>query len=191
MAVFLATPYGATFIVDFWRRWHITLSTILRDYLYISLGGNRLGAFRKYVNLMITMVLGGLWHGANWTFVVWGTLHGLFLVVAHLYRELAYPKLPLWLALMLTNLAVVFAWIFFRAENFAAAANLIQSFGLKWDTASAANFLTEFRRHMLLQTTTSYHSVASGLSFLALCYVVAATVRTQELLMWYQGLIGN
>src|SRR5690606_37654619 len=73
------SPSRATSIIDFWRRWHITLSRFLRDYLYIALGGNRLGAVRRYVNLMITMLLGGLWHGAAWTFVIWGALHGAFL----------------------------------------------------------------------------------------------------------------
>jgi alginate O-acetyltransferase complex protein AlgI len=80
-------PYAAIGFSDFWRRWHITLSTWLRDYLYIPLGGNRLGAFRTYINLMITMLLGGLWHGASWTFVIWGALHGLFLCVERLGRD--------------------------------------------------------------------------------------------------------
>lgn len=80
-------PYAAIGFQDFWRRWHITLSTWLRDYLYIPLGGNRHGAFRTYINLMITMLLGGLWHGASWTFVVWGALHGLFLCVERLIRQ--------------------------------------------------------------------------------------------------------
>jgi D-alanyl-lipoteichoic acid acyltransferase DltB (MBOAT superfamily) len=80
-------PYAAIGFSDFWRRWHITLSTWLRDYLYIPLGGNRQGAGRAYLNLMITMLLGGLWHGASWTFVVWGALHGLFLCVERLLRR--------------------------------------------------------------------------------------------------------
>src|SRR6186997_3277447 len=81
-------PYAAIGFTDFWRRWHITLSAWLRDYLYIPLGGNRKGTGRTYVNLMITMLLGGLWHGANWTFVVWGGLHGFYLVVNHAWRAL-------------------------------------------------------------------------------------------------------
>lgn len=80
-------PYAATGFSDFWRRWHITLSAWLRDYLYIPIGGNRKGVFRTYINLMITMLLGGLWHGANWTFVVWGALHGLYLCIEKLFQD--------------------------------------------------------------------------------------------------------
>ncbi len=80
-------PYAAVGFTDFWRRWHITLSSWLRDYLYIPLGGNRKGSFRTYINLMITMLLGGLWHGANWTFVVWGALHGFYLWVEKAFRD--------------------------------------------------------------------------------------------------------
>ena len=82
------SPYKAVNIIDFWRRWHITLSRFLRDYLYIPLGGSRLGAPRRYANLMITMLLGGLWHGAGWTFVIWGGLHGIFLVINHAWHGL-------------------------------------------------------------------------------------------------------
>src|SRR5205823_5129247 len=82
------SPYKATSIIDFWRRWHITLSRFLRDYLYIPLGGNRRGKTRRYINLMLTMLLGGLWHGANWTFAVWGGLHGLYLVINHAWHAI-------------------------------------------------------------------------------------------------------
>src|SRR6516225_3390946 len=81
------SPYKATSIIEFWRRWHITLSRFLRDYLYIPLGGNRFGVGRRYINLMLTMLLGGLWHGAGWTFLIWGGLHGLYLVVNHQWRD--------------------------------------------------------------------------------------------------------
>lgn len=86
------SPYKATSIVDFWRRWHITLSNFLREYLYIPLGGNRHGTLRRYANLMTTMLLGGLWHGAGWTFVIWGGLHGLFLVVNHCWDSIFHPR---------------------------------------------------------------------------------------------------
>ena len=82
------SPYKATSIIDFWARWHMTLSRFLKDYLYIPLGGNQHGSIRKYRNLLITMLLGGLWHGAGWTFVVWGGLHGVYLIINHLWREL-------------------------------------------------------------------------------------------------------
>jgi alginate O-acetyltransferase complex protein AlgI len=84
------SPYKSTSIIDFWNRWHMTLSQFLRQYLYFALGGNKQRKNRRYINMMITMLLGGLWHGAGWTFVVWGGLHGIFLVVNHLFRE-AFP----------------------------------------------------------------------------------------------------
>ncbi len=121
------SPYRAQNIIDFWRRWHMTLSLFLRDYLYIPLGGNRRGRARRYVNLMITMLLGGLWHGAAWTFVAWGTLHGAYLCINHAwnkYGPAAAPRLELPAKLagvILTFLAVVIAWVFFRADSMATA----------------------------------------------------------------------
>lgn len=114
------SPYKASSLIDFWRRWHMTLSRFLRDYLYISLGGNRKGPFRRYLNLLITMVLGGLWHGAAWTYVFWGFLHGGALVVNHLWRSLGL-RMHWLLGRLLTFLFVVVAWVFFRAESFGQA----------------------------------------------------------------------
>lgn len=128
------SPYRATNIIDFWRRWHMTLSAFLRDYLYLSLGGNRRGKLRRYINLMVTMLLGGLWHGANWTFVAWGGLHGLYLVANHGWRGIREQlgwrwSGPMWLgnflAWTLTFLCVVIGWVFFRAESFADARSLL------------------------------------------------------------------
>jgi alginate O-acetyltransferase complex protein AlgI len=128
-------PYKAPNIIEFWRRWHMTLSQFLRDYLYFPLGGNRHGKARRYTNLMVTMLLGGLWHGANWTFVAWGGLHGLFLVVNHLWqavrRRLGWDQRPSTrttrvLGVGLTFLCVVFAWVFFRAESFHAGLQIIK-----------------------------------------------------------------
>jgi D-alanyl-lipoteichoic acid acyltransferase DltB (MBOAT superfamily) len=134
------SPYKATSIIDFWRRWHMTLSRFLRDYLYVALGGNRLGKVRRYLNLMITMLLGGLWHGASWTFVVWGGLHGLFLVLNHGWRYLvtrwrggdeSMSRRSSWmartLAAGLTMLCVIIAWVFFRAKSFASATQILSS----------------------------------------------------------------
>lgn len=118
-------PYVALGFSDFWRRWHISLSTWLRDYLYISLGGNRHGTWRTHRNIMLTMLIGGLWHGASWTFVAWGGLHGLYLVVERVLRsqvgELSAPiKKPACLLLGgITLLAVTYAWVWFRTPDFA------------------------------------------------------------------------
>lgn len=121
------SPYKAVNIIDFWRRWHITLSRFLRDYLYFPLGGNRKGLPRRYVNLIITMLLGGLWHGAGWTFVIWGGLHGMYLVIAHAWhwlrrqvsgqRNLRPSLAGKMAARTLTFFCVVMAWVVFRAES--------------------------------------------------------------------------
>lgn len=130
------SPYKAVNIIEFWRRWHITLSNFLRDYLYIPLGGNRQGKFRRYLNLMITMLLGGLWHGAGWTFVLWGGLHGIYLCINHLWREFRrllghdLKKSHWWsrgLSCLVTFLCVVVAWVFFRAENMNTAMNMFMT----------------------------------------------------------------
>lgn len=117
------SPYKATSIVDFWRRWHMTLSAFLRDYLYIPLGGNRKGNLFRYRNLFIVMLLGGLWHGAAWTFVVWGGLHGAYLCINHIWDKAAGGKAVLGsvAATTITFAATSVAWVFFRAETFAAA----------------------------------------------------------------------
>lgn len=126
-------PYAAVGFTDFWRRWHISLSSWLRDYLYISLGGNRKGNIRTYINLLVTMLLGGLWHGASWTFIAWGGLHGLFLVIERSLKKVM-PKSHLWTKLpaqiffaFVTFIAVSFAWVFFRAETFGQAFTIIKA----------------------------------------------------------------
>jgi alginate O-acetyltransferase complex protein AlgI len=126
LPVNFASPYKAASIIDFWRRWHITLSRFLRDYLYIPLGGNRHGKLRQYINLLLTMLLGGLWHGANWTLVLWGGLHGMYLVVNHAWHAIrkriswlseAAGPIEIILGRALTFIAVVVAWVFFRAAD--------------------------------------------------------------------------
>nr|HMR09698.1 MBOAT family O-acyltransferase [Polyangiaceae bacterium] len=126
-------PYAAIGFSDFWRRWHISLSTWLRDYLYISLGGNRRGAGRTNVNLMITMLLGGLWHGASWTFVVWGGLHGAYLVLEKGVKRLLGDS-PFWRSVparlvgaALTFVLVCVTWVFFRADSFAKAFEVVRA----------------------------------------------------------------
>ncbi|MGO4380689.1 MBOAT family protein [Pseudoduganella sp. RAF19] len=126
------SPYKATNIIDFWRRWHMTLSRFLRDYLYLPLGGNRRGPIRRFANLMITMLLGGLWHGAGWTFVLWGALHGVYLVINHAWLALAtrigWPLRSTWWrysAGVLTFAAVCVAWVFFRAPDLNGALRIV------------------------------------------------------------------
>jgi len=128
------SPYKASSIIDFWRRWHMTLSRFLKDYLYIPLGGSRRGPTRRSINVFLTMLLGGLWHGAGWTFVVWGGLHGLYLLINHLWRQWRTPASgakTTWFAQLsshlLTLLAVVFAWVVFRAQSWEGAVSVWQS----------------------------------------------------------------
>jgi alginate O-acetyltransferase complex protein AlgI len=118
------SPYRAVDPADFWRRWHISLSTCLRDYVYIPLGGNRRGERATYRNLMLTMLIGGLWHGANWTFVAWGAYHGLLLVLYRRYAG-AWDRLPTALRRGLMFLLVVIGWVFFRASDFTMAAAVL------------------------------------------------------------------
>ena len=145
-------PYAAIGFSDFWRRWHITLSSWLRDYLYIPLGGNRKSKFRTYINLMITMLLGGLWHGANWTFVVWGALHGFYLWVEKFIQEFRKAPIPVvatipidkhvtgaslisvknktfnnFILALLTFFFINVTWVFFRAPDFTSAGRLLHS----------------------------------------------------------------
>ncbi len=124
-------PYKAYNIIDFWRRWHITLSRFLRDYLYFSLGGNKKGSIRRYFNLLVTMVLGGLWHGAGWTFVAWGGLHGIYLIINHAWLKLWTKPIKRWwsigIARAVTLFAVIIGWVFFRAETFDGAIAIISS----------------------------------------------------------------
>ncbi len=129
------SPYSAVSIQDFWRRWHMTLSRWLRDYVYIPLGGNRRGELGIYRNLLATMLIGGLWHGAGWTFVVWGGLHGLGLAIGR-YRRGADTTAPtgfaLWRARIITFHLVCFAWIFFRADSFGTAKDVLVGLVSRW-----------------------------------------------------------
>jgi alginate O-acetyltransferase complex protein AlgI len=130
-------PYLARSLQDFWRRWHMSLSTWLRDYLYIPLGGSKGAGWSKYKNLIVTMVLGGLWHGAAWHFVVWGAIHGVGLAVNHWYdrwigqvnllKNFHTTAFGVWCSSLLTFAFVVMGWIFFRAETTADALTLIQA----------------------------------------------------------------
>lgn len=130
------SPYKAINIIDFWSRWHMTLSRFLRDYLYIPLGGNREGQVKRYRNLVITMLLGGLWHGAGWTFIVWGGLHGLFLIINHSWHAIRRlfnhnvkrtTFIGSVISCAITFFAITLAWVFFRAPNFDSAMTIVST----------------------------------------------------------------
>lgn len=127
------SPYKAENISEFWRRWHMTLSRFLRDYLYFPLGGNRNGAFNRYRNLMVVMLLGGMWHGAGWNFIIWGGLHGFYLIIHHAWaavsKRMAFPSESTpWrlVATMLTFMAVCFAWVFFRSPDLVTSWEIVR-----------------------------------------------------------------
>jgi alginate O-acetyltransferase complex protein AlgI len=124
------SPFQATSIIDFWQRWHMTLSRFLRDYIYIPLGGNRKGQPRRYLNLMLTMVIGGLWHGAAWNFVLWGLLHGLYLILNHAWSAVWKPVDTWWsrsIARLITMVAVIISLVTFRAPTFSASLHMYRA----------------------------------------------------------------
>ena len=176
------SPYQAANMIDFWRRWHMTLSRFLRNYLYIPLGGNRQGSARKYLNVLITMLLAGLWHGAAWTFVVWGGLHGVFLVINNAWRSFqrrtgqdlsTSTPLGRTLAWSLTFIAVVVAWVFFRAKSFDAAISILLSMsGLNGVSPTPNNNLANW---------------SNGLTWLSIFAVIAwFAPNTQQLMGRYR-----
>lgn len=145
------SPYKAQSIQDFWRRWHITLSKFLRDYLYIPLGGNKYGEGRTYLNLLITFLLGGLWHGANWTFVFWGALHGLAMIAHRLWTKTKI-NMNRMLAWFLTFTFVTVTWVFFRAKTWSDAGKVLRGmFGLD-GISFAFHDAENFKRKLLFLT---------------------------------------
>jgi D-alanyl-lipoteichoic acid acyltransferase DltB (MBOAT superfamily) len=181
MPVNFFSPYKAASVTEFWRRWHMTLSRFLRDYLYIALGGNRRGAARRYLNLMLTMVLGGLWHGAAWTFVAWGALHGFYLVVHHAWRAAA-AALGLagrggtpgrWAGRLVTFVAVVFGWVLFRAETFPGAVRIMRGMVGLNGAADTAALVGPWSGGL-------YAGLDQTLSLAALCLVAFALPNTQQ-----------
>ena len=136
------SPYRVTSIIDFWRCWNITLSNFLRDYLYFPLGGNRYGMPAQIRNLMITLLLGGLWHGAGWTFVIWGGLHGIYLVINHLWRKTGI-LLHTYICWIVTFLAVIVGWIFFRANSVESAIKILKGM-MGLNGVSVSPFLPDF-----------------------------------------------
>ena len=181
------SPYKARSIIDFWRRWHMTLSRFLRDYLYISLGGKRKGEARRYVNLALTMVLGGLWHGAAWSFVAWGALHGAFLLINHAWAGLCRKlglgalqsnRLYLTCSLLLTTLAVVVAWVYFRAPDIGVAnQTLLAMFG-----QGKSGFSLPYAIFVTDSGFAGFVGLVTGVRFplevMMTCFMVAAFVFT-------------
>jgi alginate O-acetyltransferase complex protein AlgI len=184
------SPYKSASIIEFWQRWHMTLSRFLRDYLYIPLGGNRKGVFRRYLNLLLTMLLGGLWHGANYTFLLWGGLHGLYLVVNHAWRSLrrragstdAVPAIRTASATIAgriagrvaTFLCVSVAWVFFRANDLGAASDMLRGMlGMSGLTVHARAGATQ---HLLERSLPEFAAV-----FLATGVLVWAMPNTRQI----------
>ncbi len=155
------SPYKATSIIEFWRCWHMTLSRFLRDYLYIPLGGNRKGKLRRYTNLMATMVLGGLWHGAGWTYICWGILHGIYLSINHMWQEFIPEKsvrwIPTWLKKLtggfITFIAVVVAWVVFNSTDISNAMVMLKA--MSGIEARAITFDAVINKQLLLSTDLS------------------------------------
>src|SRR5208282_320909 len=125
LQIYFDFSYRAGSIVEFWGRWHMTLTRFLREYVYFTLGGNRCGPWRHAFNILATMLLSGLWHGAGWTFVIWGGLHGSLLVVAHAWRSWSPLSLPAAAGWALTFTAVIVAWVVFRANDLTSAGHLL------------------------------------------------------------------
>ena len=163
-------PYRAASISDFWRRWHMTLSRWLREYLYIPLGGNRCSTPRMYLNLFLTMLIGGIWHGAGWTYVAWGALHGCLLIINRLHNSYARP-LPGWASRPLTFVAIVVGWVFFRASSMERAVDIL------WSAVNLGSW-----RHESLQ------ALPGGLVTLA---AIVAALFTVNLAPTTKELVGN
>lgn len=159
------SPYKSESITEFWRRWHISLSTFLRDYLYIPLGGNRKGVRRTYVNLMTVMLLGGLWHGAQWTFVIWGGIHGTMLAFERMVGKNAISqKLPRLLKVFLTFIILLLTWVYFRAENFTVATQYLAAM-TGWGSVNSTASLIDA---MMLSRGALIYFVFAGLVIWAL-----------------------
>ena len=201
-----ASPYKAASIIEFWRCWHMTLSRFLRDYLYVPLGGNRKGVARRYVNLLLTMVLGGLWHGANWTFVVWGALHGSYLLINHAWHSIKQwlgfkrdgGKIARFFAVTLTFLAVVLAWVYFRADSVAHANTIVSAMTgangvtlpYRWleKMGAAGAWLAE---HGVVFHNTTVFGGGTQMNWLIICaLIVWLAPNTQQLMRGYQPALG-
>jgi alginate O-acetyltransferase complex protein AlgI len=199
-------PYASLGFSDLWKRWHITLSSWLKDYLYIPLGGNRHGITRMYAALMITMLLGGLWHGAAWTFIVWGGLHGIYLLLERLQRQYLPFKITAWNGMFLafvTFTCINITWVFFRAREFDTAWNMIQSmFYLNPDgtkilqtfdiikvlTLIAILFVTHWfmRNTSVKEVSTKVSPTVLAITWAAMFFLIAISQGSGEQFIYFQ-----
>jgi alginate O-acetyltransferase complex protein AlgI len=198
------SPYKSLSIIDFWRRWHMTLSRFLRDYLYIPLGGNRGGVFRRYLNLMIVMLLGGLWHGASWLFVIWGGLHGLYLIINHAFGYLkdrfqldsgALSGLCRGLSLLVFP-AVIVSWVFFRAESWIGAEVMLHSMVGRYGILLPENYQAllgplagpiMYVFHMHTGGLVTFGNFAPTLWMIAVTMLVFLLPNSQQILAGFDG----
>jgi alginate O-acetyltransferase complex protein AlgI len=184
------SPYKAMSVIDFWRRWHMTLSRFLREYLYFPLGGNRRGRARRWINLMLTMTIGGLWHGASWNFALWGAAHGFMLAINHAWRGIGItlPRAVCW---ALTFTGIVFCWVLFRTQTLGAAlANFAGLFGangipIPASYASLMSKLTPFIPGLYLSGTGLFRPL--DLLLLTFCGFIALTMPNSEQLVRSSG----
>ena len=190
------SPYKADNIAEFWRRWHMTLSRFLRDYLYIALGGSRRGPAMRYRNLMLTMLLGGLWHGAGWTFVIWGGLHGLYLVVQQAWSKAFGAATGRWWPAALTFFAVMLAWVFFRSPDVGTAWDILGALvgangvSLPRGLGSHAAALAQWGMQPAFDGIRWIELVGPGLPVLLLAIVLAFKApNTQEIFFLYEPAI--
>jgi D-alanyl-lipoteichoic acid acyltransferase DltB (MBOAT superfamily) len=179
------SPYQSASITEFWRRWHISLSSWLRDYLYIPLGGNRKGTVRTYVNLLLTMLLGGLWHGANWKFVLWGAFHGGMLALEKAFDRVINLPRNAWtraMGVLLTFHFVAFCWIFFRANSMDDALMVLQQIAFNFNGSIAASFVTAYP-YIVLTLVVGYllHFTPRNIEFYVERGVVASPLVLQSL----------
>ncbi len=190
------SPYKSKSIIEFWRCWHITLSTFLRDYLYIiTLGGNRRGFFRRYFNLLLTMLLGGLWHGANFTFVIWGGLHGIYLIINHAIRNALNGRkhaLITFMGWLLTFAAVVLAWVLFRANNLSIALQILRAMFAGTFTPGDGDYLMGLNRIMSIDECLAWLGLTAAISFFAPnTYELLGVGIRERLELRLQGLFGG
>jgi D-alanyl-lipoteichoic acid acyltransferase DltB (MBOAT superfamily) len=201
------SPYKATSISEFWRRWHMTLSRFLRDYLYIPLGGNRAGELARLRNLFITMLLGGIWHGAGWNFLIWGGLHGSYLIICHRWAKLNIPfayaipkKIKSFSGWLITFIAVVFGWVFFKASTLDGAITMLHSMlgghGISLPSAivsrlgADANALLE-SVHIGVNFTSGSYFVEVWLWNIGLLFMVLILPTTQDIFSRVEGALSR